>query len=87
MTAARSHLPTLDGSQEDDDGDDDFYDYFVKVSNVNGEIKENNGYAAVKSFLTDLMQSSFISKGHHQRRMVIGKIDNDIGDNDEQAIL
>ena len=50
MTAARSHLPTLDGSQEDDDGDDDFYDYFVKVSNVHGEIKENNGYAAVKSF-------------------------------------
>ena len=26
------------------------FDYFVKVSNVNGEIKENNGYAAVKSF-------------------------------------
>ena len=63
------------------------FDYFVKVSNVNGEIKENNGYAAVKSFLTNLMQSSFISKGHHQRRMVIGKIDNDIVDNDEQAIL
>ena len=87
MTAARSHLPTLDGSQEDDDGDDDFCDYFVKVSNVNGEIKENNGYAAVKSFKTNLMQSSFISKGLHQRRMVIGKIDNDIVDNDEQAIL
>ena len=50
MTAARSHLPTLDGSQEDDDGDDDFRDYFVKVSNINGEINENNGYAAVKSF-------------------------------------
>ena len=64
-----------------------FVTILLRLAMLMVKLKRIMEYAAVKSFLTNLMQSLFISKGHHQRRMVIGKIDNDIGDNDEQAIL